>query len=146
MWHRCVTGAWDYIHAFYPRQRLLPVVFIWKIPPPPPPFNLICGWFCQDLTGLYHGEFHIFWSKLGWNYNNYCQSSFAYLECQKSNDSTKGKAKHYLLLGFFFNNTARSLAWKSWPNFFLLVIHFHPCHLKPKLRHWSGAILIKTEP
>ena len=72
-----------------------------KNPPPPRPFNLICGWLCQDLTGLYHGEFHIFWSKLGWNYNNYCQSSFAYLECQKSNDCTKGKAKHYLLLGFF---------------------------------------------
>ena len=105
--------------------------------------NLFCGWTRGDITV----SSTFFWSKLWWSYNDYSQSSLAYLECQKLNDSTKGKTKHYLLLGiFFFDYIARSLVWTSWPNVFLVLIHFHPGHLKPKLRHWSGPILIKTEP
>ena len=140
MCHRCVTSAWHYIHAIYPQQRLSYVVLTWKIHLWP--FNLFCGWTRGDITV----SSTFFWSKLWWSYNDYSQSSLAYLECQKLNDSTKGKTKHYLLWGiFFFDYIARSLVWKSWPNVFLVLIHFHPGHLKPKLRHWSGPILIKTE-
>ena len=73
--HVCVTDVSRVLDIIFTRfiHDKSSVVFIWKIHLWP--FNLLCGWLCQDLRELYYGEFHIFWSKLGWNYNKYSRAS-----------------------------------------------------------------------
>ena len=78
MCHECLT----LYSRDLPTTKIVICCLNMKNPPLAPQFVL---WVNK---GQYYGEFHIFWSKLRRSYNNYCQSSFAYLECQKLNNST----------------------------------------------------------
>ena len=95
--HVCVTHVSRMLDILFTRfiHEKSSVVFIWKIHLWP--FHLLCGWLYQDLRELYYGEFHIFWSKLGRNYNEYSRSSFVVLGMLGiKRFYHSGKTKHWM--------------------------------------------------